>query len=238
MTVSVLIPYRSSCPHRERALEWVLGRWRAVAPDCEIVVGSDGSDGWRKGKAIRDALERSSGELLAVTDADVWCDRILEAIAAAAHALWVSPHRPICRLNEEATAKVYAGEAPAVVAEQLGPAAFAEFPYSGKPGGGIVIISRESYEACPMDERFVGWGGEDESWGVALDTLLGPAMRFPHPLWHLWHPPAPRRNRHMGSEGNQALRGLYFAAFGDRARIGQLIGEGQLVEHSEGTGVG
>jgi 23S rRNA A2030 N6-methylase RlmJ len=44
-----------------------------------------------------------------------------------------------------------------------------------------------------MDERFVGWGGEDISFMIAVDTLYAPHRTTRNGVLHLWHP-------HKGTE--------------------------------------
>jgi hypothetical protein len=85
-------------------------------------------------------------------------------------------------------------------------------PYLGVPGGGIMVLSRETYEQVPLDWRFKGWGQEDEAWGAALAAVAGKGWRGTEPLYHLWHPPQPRQNRAIGSDESRHLRNLYLKA--------------------------
>jgi hypothetical protein len=48
-----------------------------------------------------------------------------------------------------------------------------------------------------IDERFVGWGGEDIAFGVALRCLYGPPLEVRGALTHFWHPHAAGRSRQM-----------------------------------------
>lgn len=100
-----------------------------------------------------------------------------------------------------------------------------EPPYLGTEGGGIVVLRRELYEACPLDPRFVGWGSEDDSWGMALRTLHGPPLRIRQPLVHLYHPPQPRATRSWGSVEGRTLRKRYARASGNPSAMRSLIEE-------------
>lgn len=97
--------------------------------------------------------------------------------------------------------------------------------YLGVEGGGIVILRRETYAECPLDPRFVGWGGEDESWGFALRALYGPPVRVRKPVTHLWHPPANRMTRGYGSLASRELRKRYARARASAALTRALLAE-------------
>jgi hypothetical protein len=165
-----------------------------------VLLGAEPDGPWCKADAVVDALARTDADTIVIADGDVWCDWVADAVAAVeAGARWAVPHGNVCRLAEDATAAVLGGDAPGVVlpVEQA--------PYLGVPGGGIVVIPAETFWSIPLDPRFLGWGGEDEAWGLALEKLVGSPWRGAMPLYHLWHPPQPRRNRHVGSPQNQAL---------------------------------
>lgn len=229
MTVALLVPLATTCPHRQRAWAWLEARYRERQPDWEIVTGTtDGA--WSKGAAVADALGRTSAELLIVADADVWCDQLPDFVAAVAAGThdWATPHRRIVRLNEQATDLLVAGELALDSIPHRRMLDQAE--YDGYLGGGIVVVPRPLYEQCPLDPRFEGWGGEDESWGRALATLTGSRRRRlhgDHVLWHLWHPPQERENRRMGNAANRALMERYRQAAGEVDATLALIEEGR-----------
>jgi hypothetical protein len=202
--VSVVIPWRPALG-RERAHAWVLQRWREHFPSWQVVTGRAPDGPWRKGAAVRDGLARTSGSTVIVADADVWCDSIEEAVdeVAGGRARWAMPHKLVRRLTEEATEKVLRG----------GPLDGATVEtHRGMPGGGMVVLARAVATGVPMDPGFEGWGQEDEAWAVALETLAGPMWRGTTDLVHLWHPPADRLNRRVGSPESQARLGRYLEA--------------------------
>ena len=51
----------------------------------------------------------------------------------------------------------------------------------------MTVLRAEVFDGCPMDPRFLGWGGEDAAWGQALRRLYGPPAQFDGALTHLWH---------------------------------------------------
>lgn len=203
--VAVLIPWRPGCAHREHALPWVLARH--AANGWPVILGRGDEHGpWIKAHAVNDALEHTSAEILIIADADCWTDGLPAAAdAVRAGAAWAVPHRGVHRLTEPSTTRFMAGA-------DLHELELAERAQLGRQGGGFLVARREVYEACPMDPRFEGWGGEDESLGFALRTLHGPPVRGQAPLVHLWHPPQQRATRAFGSAAGWALRKRYARA--------------------------
>lgn len=183
------------------------------------MVGEPPPGPWCKAAAVAEAVERTSGEVLVVADADVWCDTVDDAVAAVeAGAAWAVPHGKVHRLTEQATRAVMAGR-------PFTAAGLCQRPYKGHAGGGIVVLRRDTFETVPMDPRFVGWGQEDDAWGVALATLAGAPWRGAEPLWHLWHPPAERMNRAIGSRDGERLWHRYRRAMKNPDRMRALVAE-------------
>jgi hypothetical protein len=157
-----------------------------------------------------------------VADADAWCATtpdIVEAVRAGAP--WGVPHRGIRRLTAEATARVFAG----AEFEQLGPEALEEPASRAHRGGGLIVLRRDVWDTVPLDPRFVGWGHEDDAWGMALWTLAGPAVDGRGRLWHLWHPPQERLTRRLGSGASRVLFERYAAALHKRPAMAELVEE-------------
>lgn len=225
--VSVLVPARLD---RERRDLWdfLQLRWKTLG--YEIVEG-DCSGLWCKAEAVADALSKASGQTLVIADADVWCAGVPQAVEAVRRGSgWAIPHYQVLRLTRPATAHVMsAGQWPGrgtMIRTQGGAIpAYAQRPYPGRPGGGIVVLSRASYQRVPLDPRFKGWGQEDESWALALGTLLGPPWRGTADLWHLWHDPAPRQSREVGSQASLNLHRRYVTANRQPARMQALVRE-------------
>lgn len=217
--VAVIVPWRGGCPHRARAWEFVRERLESLGSDVQVIEAVAPSGDWCKAAAVSPAAAAlpPDTEVLVVHDADVWCDTLPQAVQAVRDgAPWAIPHRGVFRLTEAATEAVYAGGQ----GDELD-----QRPYSGTVGGGIVVTTPAVYRDCPLDPRFVGWGQEDESWGMALLALHGPPVRFDGPLTHLWHPPQPRDTRRHGSPAGRALARRYARARRDPVLMRALLEE-------------
>lgn len=197
MTVAVVVPYRpSGCSWRTKAWGYIREHYATNHPGWEILTGScDGE--WSKGAAVMDAVARTQADVLVVADADSYVDpqTLREAVQATHSHQWAVPHSHVHRLDYRATHRRYS-TAPD------GHVSYDRPPYRRVIGGGIMVITRDAYLACPIDPRFLGWGGEDVSWGWALPRVCGKPWLGQANLWHLWHPTA--RTSEAGTpESNQ-----------------------------------
>ena len=195
-----------------------LAAWKFVHRELEVrdykIVTADTERGspWRKGVALAYAREGAAifdAELLIVHDADVLVSA--EALAAAvsaveAGAAWAMPHRLVHRLDEATTDAILGGG-------NFPPTepSYARKPYTGFQGGGITVLRAETWDDCPVDHRFIGWGGEDEAWAWALGCLYGPPWRGDADLWHLWHPHPEPNARHVSTPQSHVLWRAYRA---------------------------
>lgn len=223
MTAAVLIPAGVAADEwRARALDFVLAWWARHFPRLPVHLG-DVSGEWSKGAAIADALERAGpgADVLILADADSFLFRPADVTAALeladAGEPWIVPHRLVYRLRDRETTRLH--DHPELE-PRLGwthrP------PYEGPAGGGMTIIRREAFELVHgIDPRYLGWGGEDVSFGWALETLAGPVHRLDAALVHLWHPhPAPTMR---GSPESEELVARYKAARGVPRRMLAVI---------------
>lgn len=206
---SILVPFTSGCEHRERARGYVLDHYRQNHPEWELLEGKcDGT--WSKGRALHDAASRARSDIFVVADADSFVvpEVLDEAVAVVeAGAPWVVPHLLVWRHTETATLDLYAS---GVLPELNRGMRIHRGPYRGVQGGGITVLSREAWDTVGgVDPRFEGWGGEDISFGWALETLCGPAVRLNGDLHHLWHPPAVTGRRQRGGPAEEALAARY-----------------------------
>lgn len=220
MSAAVVVPWRDiGCEYRARALVFVIAR---LAPlGWPVVIGRHETGAWCKAQAVSDALAQTQAAVLIVHDADVWTDGLPEAVQRVQEgAKWAVPHRGLSRLDEAATARFMEGDT-------NGRLTLAERPYLGVECGGAFVIRRDVYEDCPLDRRFLGFGGEDESLSFALRVLHGPPVRLKHSMTHLWHPPQERLTRAIGSMASRDLRKRYAHALRSESAMRALVEEGK-----------
>lgn len=225
MDTSICVPLTLDGAERERNWNFLQVRYERLYPDWEVVVGHQ-AEPWSKGAALCDAVERSRGEALVIADADMMVrpEVLPEAVASLNEAAWVVPHGRVYRLSDEITERVIAGDVSEP--ERVSPQWVVRRPYTGVRGGGLVVLTRKAWETVGgIDPRFIGWGGEDLSFGRALHTLCGPVLRWRHIAWHLWHRDQAIRARRRGSPENEALAGRYRTAFGNPEAMRAIVEE-------------
>jgi len=226
---ALVVPFRFGERARDEAWAWLRARWRRNHPGVQIVVGSmlDPDADWCKAEAVAHAVRRTKADVLVVCDGDMMIDQ-----RAVQHAIrtvedgrrqWAVPYVQVGRLDAPTTRWLLThGQLPPVPKLQ-------RHLYDGIRGGGCVVLPRAVYETCPLDRRFVRWGGEDEAWGIALAALYGPPEAVTGVAWHLWHPhAAPHRPRERMPELPESQRLLveYRHARRNPILIGQLVEAG------------
>ncbi len=219
LTVQVVVPFRSGgCPHRERAWRWIRERYGSIHPGWEVVEAPTPEGPWCKAAAVNPVLEASNAEVVIVADADVFCEGLERCVYAIVSGLaaWGMPHRKVLRLDDDGATAFMAGAAPT---------GFAQRPYEGVWGGGIVVGQRSALLEAPLDHRFTLWGQEDVSWALALDTLCGQGWRGDADLVHLFHPPQERLTRQKGSREGWDLYLRYRKARRDPEAMRELLEE-------------
>lgn len=224
--VSVLIPYQSDGNGpRDTSFEWVLGFYARMMPEAEVCVGeiADSREPFSRSKAINRAYHQATKDIIVIADSDIVYDPNLlrESITYLNSEQWVIPFSRILRLSKETSHLLLQQESrwPLTVKTETAAEQATAFV------GGFNVLGREAYETVGgYDERFVGWGGEDEAFAYALDTLVGHHIRLEGEMVHFWHPfVGPDGNPNYDS--NYALYLRYLKARGNHKEMRLLIQE-------------
>ncbi|GAB3209835.1 hypothetical protein GCM10027294_25800 [Marinactinospora endophytica] len=218
MKVTVCVPFRGGELDREIHAEYVAARLREMLPDAQhMVVDVDGE--FSRARVRNEAVRRAGEGVVVLCDADTLPEPgpLRAAIAGAGEdGVLHLPYTRYRALSPEGTLAVYArGVDPlhAPVVEE-----------SRRPIGGVWVIRADAWwRAGGMDERFRGWGFEDDAFWTAATTLLGEPVRHEGVITHLYHAPA-ASTRSPQYRANRARYQAYLRARRSVEAMRRLVG--------------
>ena len=178
LPVVVAIPWRPT-PERQAARDHVVAWWCRVLPDAQVIEVDTDHHPYNlaavRNECVRQA-EALGAEVVVIADADgvLASPRPLyRAIMSAEDDRLHLPYTAQRYLDQAETESILGGGTPST---------------DGHPGnGGIYVVTPAGYAACGgSDERFSGWGGDDDGIVAAAMALTG-IERHKGTLWSLWH---------------------------------------------------
>lgn len=225
--LSIIVAYREAGPERQRIFDWTVARYQAILPEAELIVGemTSGDEWFCLAECRNNGADKTSRPYLLFADADAIAFRESISIAlylACGGAPWVIAYDNYHHLTPRSTERVLATP-PGGELMQLETSA--SYPNSNS---GLVMISRSNFERSGrFDERFKGWGAEDQAWAAAATTLVGqPDRVLVTDLYHLYHSRTPAlttENPHYAASA--ALWDRYKQAAGDPTAMQYLVME-------------
>lgn len=197
MTTSILVPFRGDGAQRDRLWAHCKNLWEHLP--YELCVGTDSGEGpFNIAQAFNDAKSKATGDKLILYGADHLPDpdRIEWAIAQLDTHAWCALYAATAGYGQSSTNAILAGSLPDHL--PLGVSA----PFC------TAIIGVRADKWIPYDERFIGWGGDDVAWRLALNSLYGDTPEPTGTLRCLYHEAASREH----TDHNYALIGEYQVA--------------------------
>lgn len=192
--ISVLIPFKSDGGYREKNWQWIKRRYETLLPNAEICIGSSDIEPFSRSAAINDAARRATREIFMIADADISFDtkQIELGIDALKDYVWVLPFVYSNFLKEDQTTWLLNQE-PSITMSDID---FTGCHTCTGINSQIVIVPRQYFEKVGgFDERFKGWGCEDDAFLMAMYKHCGANTRLDgFSTWHLHHPHASMDN--------------------------------------------
>lgn len=190
--ISLLFPYRGDDGPRDRLFGYVLKWWQYHYPAAEICVGRNFDAPFNRAAARNDAFDQSTGSVLIIADADTvpTGEGVKAGIAdAVAEKCWVIPYAEerYYNLTEGFTDIVLRTRSIGI--HDIPEPTQGQYDHKITSWAGCLILPRDAWETVGgYDERFKGWGYEDNSFRLKLDKMWGPHRRQDSFCCHLWHP--------------------------------------------------
>lgn len=214
----IVVPRRSDGGRRDELWRFCRNFWREHLPEYPIVEADDPGDApFNRAAAINRgaALGGESHDVLIILDGDVLLDPTVVRQAVHACARDGSLHLPFT--SRDSLGRVGSDR---VTVNGMNPARAANVierqPWNVST---CVVVPRTLFaDVRGFDERFIGWGGEDDAFHAACRALAG-SVRHRGIAWHLWHEPSPWHGDTGLRRAATALSDRYVATAGiDRTR--------------------
>jgi hypothetical protein len=216
MRVAVVIPWRPT-PDRIQAFQAVRDWYTSEFPDWLFGTADNGAEPFSRAgsrNACVRLAEEWGADVVVVNDADTIPERhgVVGAVGATTHGGLHFGLTTMRYLTEDETAAYYRG---------------VPIDRTGRPhDSSVFAITPDNYwRAGGQDERFSGYGGEDNAFHAACQCLLGSVTWHPGAAISLWHDGS---CRDIGSERwkpNSELNQRYQRAVVEQRRMRALINE-------------
>ncbi len=217
MNVVVAMAWRPQ-PARIAVHDHCVAWWATVLPDAELLEVDTDHHPYNlaavRNEAVHEAGARGA-DVVILTDAD----SVLAPVRALRSAIATAPldgklHLPFTEqryLNQAETEALLDG---------------GMVPLAGGHGNGACyVVTPAAYWKCGgSDERFRGWGGDDDGLVAAAATLIG-VERHPGTVLSLWHADERRPVATPEHRPNAELAARYWEALDDPAAMRALIAE-------------
>ncbi|MGG1675871.1 galactosyltransferase-related protein [Neobacillus sp. NRS-1170] len=185
--VSVLFPFGTDHGPREQNFNWTKRFYEKMMPEVEICIGESRDQPFSRSQAINHAAAQATRDIFAIADTDIIYDPVvlIEAIKLLDVYTWVLPFDKSFNMDKQSSEELLKLEPGWPLPINVN----GHIP--GQIGYGLLnVIPRKHFEAVGgFDERFLGWGGEDDAFAASVNGLCGWLTRMNHTAYHLWHPP-------------------------------------------------
>ncbi len=231
--VSVVIPFRGADAHRIANLQKVFGYLHATLKGAEfLIIEQDDASlirdlpelrparlklmrdagPFNKAKLLNLGARHASRDILLMCDADMIIsgEALERTIAVIRKDLeFVRPYEHLIDLDANATGQYLSDELTPHSEPSLGDVAPSDRSQFGEQlclAGGVFAIRKNAYERLGgFDERFMGWGGEDNAFSDLVQRHVPTAAVYRGGVaWHLWHPRS-NTTEHEHYQDNVAL---------------------------------
>ncbi|KRF47253.1 hypothetical protein ASG98_17040 [Bacillus sp. Soil531] len=225
--VSVLIPYKPDNGERDKLFKWVKSYYKNVMPEVELCIGTSKSEPFNRSQAINRAAKKATKDVFVIADADVIYNPkiLIKGIRLLDKHAWVIPYGKWLDISKASTIRLLKTSPKWPLSTKFKSTERFQ-DKTVKPVSGVIIVTRKNFNSIKgFDERFVGWGREDNAFRDAMNTLCGPFKRINNSsIYHLWHTKVgPKGNPNI--KNNNKLYKRYEEVNGNVKKMRKLINE-------------
>lgn len=207
--MKVIVPYRPDGGIRDRIWTYLRTQyWDALG--FPVYVGDHQGVPFNRSKAIN-SVAGGRWDIAVIADSDTFVPlpQLVQAIdTAQSTRCAVSALTAVAELSRECTETMLNGT--------VSPLTFHIDTIRTKEletQSSVLVVPRTIWDHVGgFDERFQGWGGEDNAFWKAITLMQSEPKRVTGLAYHLWHPPAPDKHRGLNYKRNLALWGRYLNA--------------------------
>ena len=204
--LALIVVEQDSVPRLTQALPY---------PSCQIVFAYNPGP-FNKSWGLNLGARLARTPVLVFTDADLLVpgDSLLDSVAhCTGHHHMAKPYRRLLDLSPEATEQVQKAGVESLTGalDMTASTREAKGEFAPLCGGSFAIRTDSFYALGGWDERFVGWGGEDDAMSHKVQRARLPVLELDEvAALHLWHPRAvDSAAGHGHYESNRALLARY-----------------------------
>lgn len=205
--MKVIVPYRADNGHRDRL--WAFLRTHYWA-GFDITIGHHHDGPFNRAKAVNRAAQ-GDWDVAVIADADTWVphDQLDQAVQTAQlTGCLTTAFTMVAELTKQCTRTILFTQS-LTACTDIGKVRDGELDTQSS----IIVVTRDLWDRIGgMDERFNGWGGEDNAFWKAAHLHSKTPIRIPGYAYHLWHPPAPDKHRGHTYQSNLQLWRQYQTA--------------------------
>jgi predicted glycosyltransferase involved in capsule biosynthesis len=227
MNLSVIVPFCPDGGRRDQNYLWVVNRIKKLIPDCELIVPMQEYQPFSRSMTHNMAVKRATKDVLLFCDADMVFDMDLieNGLEIVNSVPWVAPMNQKWDFGWQASNKLLSME-PNVNISSIGLPVHKKWGAERCRAGAMLMITKENYyKMGGFDERFNGWGYEDNAFMLTAQSIIGGYVETENIAYHLWHPLGANQHPQL-TEKNHVLYTEYFKHYE----------EGDLVEWVQKTG--
>lgn len=200
MKTVALIPFRADLGHRDRLWDHLKTNYWSDLP-YPVIVGHHDEGPFNRSKAVNTAA-RSAGDwdVAIIADSDTWVPipQLTEAVRmAGAIKRLVAAFTAVVELDGRCTGQILSGQLDFLT---LGVDCVRSADLATQSS--MIAVPRELWNNIGgFDEKFCGWGGEDNAFWRAATILGGRPQRIDGYAYHLWHQPAITTSKRSSDPG-------------------------------------